>query len=67
MDEIINPVYSHYSVIEARHCKVTMPEAARVKRICLRRDSNPRHTAHCADALPAEPLRQPSWAGHNVP
>ena len=29
---------------------------------CLRRDSNPQHTAYHGDALPTEPPRQLSWA-----
>ena len=33
------------------------------RKSCLRRDSNPRRSAHQADALPTEPPRQLSWAG----
>ena len=33
------------------------------KMSCLRWNSNPRHTAHCADDLPTELPRQLSWAG----
>ena len=38
----------------------------REKVSCLRQNSNPQHTAYCADALPAELPRQPSWHAHDI-
>ena len=41
----------------------TTPFFSREKMSCLRRDLNPRCPVFQADAPPAEPLRQLSWAG----
>ena len=52
---------------ETRQMQTTTPEDnsffPEKKKSCLGRDSNPRCSAFQADALPAEPPRQLSWAG----
>ena len=62
-----SPTKHDQLVIKTRQRKATTPEDNSFffqrKKGCLRRDLNPWHLAYCADALPAEPPRQLSWAG----